>query len=260
MRPLTACTCTCTVLAASGLALAWNQAAPTENSFTVFRDTNLEGTSAQVTPVTSGRPSVLTELDKTVRGKVKSLEWSLPRGVIVIFYEKTNGTGRQLPVWGTGARDSLKNADFEKRAAAWIWAYVDGWEDAPGFIRDGLRSRPLMTQESKERIVENTLELYRGVGARDTKPDRVVKVDAVTNLPEGELQRMPKAMDNKASSMRWNLPPGVVVVLYDLVNGQKRRMPIWGNGEMMDMRFMNDRVSAWAWYNIGAEGAKPDPH
>ncbi len=200
-------------------------------------------------------------IDKELRGKAKSIDWNLPRGVLVVFYDNTNGTGRQFVIWGNGRRDSLESADFVKRASAWAWAYVDGWEGAPSRIRAGLSARPLMTQHSDERIVENTLEIHKDVGARDKKPGKdLITVDAVTDIPEGELQLMPKALDNKASSIRWNFPPGIVVVLYDGADGTLRRMPIWGDGVMVHLKPMDNRISAWAWYNVAADGATPDPH
>ncbi len=258
MRPPIACLYV--MLGATGLALAQQAGSPAEDSFRMFRDPDLQGTSIEVNPVTKQWSSRLQELDKHVRGKGKSLEWNLPPGVLVVFYDNTNGKGRQFVIWGKGSRTSLVSADFEKRAAAWAWAYVDGWDKAPSSIRAGLSARPLMTQESDKPISENTLELHRDVGAREKKPEDVLKVEAVTAVPEGELQKLPESLDNKASSMLWNLPPGIVVVLYDGADGTQRRMPIWGEGRMVDLGAIDQRISAWAWYDIASEGVKPDPH
>ncbi len=252
--------CLCVMLAATGLALGQDAGSPAGDSFKMFRDPDLQGKSIEVQSVTAQRSLRLHELDKHVRGKGKSLEWSLPRGVLVVFYDNTNGKGRQFVIWGKGSRGSLVSADFENRAAAWAWAYVDGWDAAPSAVRSGLSARPLMTQESDEAISENTLELHRDVGARDKKATDVLKIESVTSVPEGELQKLPDSLDNRVSSMLWNLPPGIVVVVYDAADGTQRRMPIWGDGRMVDLGAIDQRISAWAWYDIASEDLTPDPH
>lgn len=258
MRGYTAAVCL--LLAATPLALAWQADAPAEDSFRIFRDTDLEGKSVEVPQVTSVWASRMNDLDKHIRNKGKSLEWNLPRGVVVVLYDNTNSTGRQFPIWGKGSRSSLKSADFEKRAAGWAWVYVDGWEGSSAAIIAGLSPRPLLTEKSDKIIATNTLQFDRNAGAIEKNPDKMLKVEAVTDVPEGELQTLPDSMNNRASSMRWNLPAGVVVVLYDKADGTGRRMPLWGDGETPKLRSMSDRISAWAWYNVAAEDAKPDPH
>lgn len=248
------------MLAAAPLAFAWQDEGPIEDSWRLFRDPDLQGAGIEVRPVTSEKATRLHELDKPIRNKARSIEWNLPPGVVVVFYDNTNGTGQQFPIWGKGSRRSLAEADFEKRAAAWAWAYVDGWDGASTSVLAGLSPRPLLTQESDDRIAQNTLELQRDAGLHNKKPDQLLKVAAVTDVPAGELQRLPESLDNRASSARWNLPPGIVVVLYDTAEGTGRRIPLWGTGVMPGLRVMDNRVSAWAWYDIASEDAKPDPH
>ena len=238
--------------AAGGLAFGLQDDAVGENTIRVHRDADFQGKEQVVHPVTSERAARLHVLEKKLRDKTSSIEWNLPRGVLVIFYDHTNGTGRQFPIWGSGRRGSLEEVDFENRAAAWAWAYVDGWDDAPRHVRSGFAVRPLMTKESKERAAENSLELHRDTGARD-KRDHVLKISPVTDRPQGVPQPVGGGLDNKVSSLRWNLPPGVVVILYDNADGTGRRQPFWGHGEMDDIRAMNNRTSAWAWYDLSAE-------
>lgn len=237
------------VAAAGGLALARADDEVADNTVRVFRDARFEGREQVIHPVTAERPYRLHVLDKKLRDRVSSLEWNLPPGVVVVFYDETNGTGRQYVIWGSGRRAELDDADFKKRAAAWVWIYVDGWEDAPSEIRSGFSVRPLMTSESRERLAEDTLEFHKDVGVRDKGKD-LLRIEAVTDRPQGDLQPMPAGLDNKVTSLRWNLPPGRIVVLYDNADGTGRRMPLWGDGEVRDLRTIDDRISAWAWYDV----------
>jgi hypothetical protein len=61
------------------------------------------------------------ELDKDIRGKLTSLRWHLPGGVVVVFYESTKGKERQLAIWGSGEYETVKMWDFGDRARAWAW-------------------------------------------------------------------------------------------------------------------------------------------
>jgi len=55
------------------------------------------------------------------------------------------------------------------------------------------------------------------------------------------------------TSLRWNLPEGVVVVFYDHSNARGRQYVIWGSGQadyLVPWRF-SDKVSRWAWFYLG---------
>jgi len=244
------------VVGAAGLALAQPDEAVDDNTIRVFRDAEFKGKEQVIQPVTAERPYRLHVLDKKLRNKVSSMEWSLPPGVVAVFYGETNGTGRQYVVWGSGRRGSLEDADFKRRASAWVWIYLDGWEDAPSEVRGAFSVRPLMTQESKKRLPEDTLELHKDTGVRDKGKD-LLRIDSVTDKPEGDLQPMTDHLDNKVTSLRWNLPPGKIVVLYDKADGTGRRMPLWGDGQVSDLRTIDNKISAWAWYDVVGEEAQP---
>jgi hypothetical protein len=243
------------VFGAAGLALGQADEGVDDNTIRVFRDAEFKGNEQVIQPVTAERPYRPHTFDKKLRTKVSSMEWNLPRGVVAVFYGETNGTGRQYVVWGTGRRGSLEDADFKRRASAWVWVYLDGWEDASSEIRGGFSVRPLMTQESKKRLPEDTLEFHKDVGVRDKDKD-LLRIDSVTDTPEGDLQPITEYLDNKVTSLRWNLPPGKIVVLYDNADGTGRRMPLWGDGQVSDLRTIDNRISAWAWYDVVAEEPK----
>ena len=136
------------VVAAAGYAFSQPGEDLSDDSIRLWRDPSQQGKSHVIHPITAEWVNRLHVIDKKLRGKAKSIDWNLPRGVLVVFYDNTNGTGRQFMIWGNGHRESLESADFVKRPSAWAWAYVDGWEAAPSHIRAGLSARPLMTQHS----------------------------------------------------------------------------------------------------------------
>ena len=45
-------------------------------------------------------------------------------GVVVVFYEKVDGTGRQLAIWGNGQLAETGDWDFNDKARAWAWFQV----------------------------------------------------------------------------------------------------------------------------------------
>ena len=53
-----------------------------------------------------------------------SLTWNLHSGVVVVFYEKVDGTGRQLAIWGSGHLVDVGTWDFNNKARAWAWFQV----------------------------------------------------------------------------------------------------------------------------------------
>jgi hypothetical protein len=34
-------------------------------------------------------------------------------------------------------------------------------------------------------------------------------------------------------------------------------MPLWGDGRVSDLRTIDNRISAWAWYDVVVEGPQP---
>ncbi len=239
---------------ASGPALAW-QGGTDPDTLRLFRDEQFKGKNQVIHPLTSERAHQLVALHKHLRNKMSSMEWNLPRGVVVIFYQYTNGTGRQFVVWGSGRRGDLKDADFDNKAAACAWFYVDGWADAPSHIRGGFAERPVMASISKKRRAEESMELHKDKAMRGTKDKNLIEIKSLTDVEEGVLKPIREKLNNKLSSLRWNFPPGIVVIFYDNADGTGRRLPLFGEGEMPDVRAMNNRISAWAWYDAAADGA-----
>jgi hypothetical protein len=233
------------------LAVVVSSVALGDDSYHAYRDTGFKGKDAIVRPVTGQLASRIHPMPEAVKRKMSSVKWNLPRGVVVVITDDQSGLGRQLPLWGIGEMTSLANTDIDERCESWYWAYVDGWDEAPTSVRSAYSARPIGATKSPAIADQNTLSLYKDIAVRN-KGDKVQQITSVTDVPEGELQAITTELNNRVSSMRWNLPPGIIVVLYDIEDGTGRREVIWGNGDQLKMGPMNDRASAWAWYNIAA--------
>src|SRR5215212_7574693 len=55
------------------------------------------------------------------------------------------------------------------------------------------------------------------------------------------------------TSLKWDLPSGVVVVFYENGDGSGNQFPIWGRGQLESVSkwAFNDKVSRWARYPVG---------
>ena len=166
--------------------------------------------------------------------------------------ELVDRMSRDAKVTKRAAEAALDDAKFENKAGAWAWCYVDGWEDAPSHIRNGFAVRPLMTRKAGKRPAEDTLELHKDEAVRDKGKD-MMRIEDITDRPQGEMQRIEGRLEDKVSSLRWNLPPGIVVILYENADGTGRQLPIWGDGDHVKLRPINDCISAWGWYDVAAE-------
>jgi hypothetical protein len=65
---------------------------------------------------------------------------------------------------------------------------------------------------------------------------------------------VPKKMGDSLTSLRWNLPEGVIIMLYQDAGGKKQQVAIWGEGELADLDLwdFNDKISRWSWAYVGA--------
>jgi len=72
-------------------------------------------------PLRATEPTQTVAVGTVRRGRLSSVRWNLPGGVVVVFYESTKGKGRQFAIWGRGEYSSLKIWDFGDQAKAWAW-------------------------------------------------------------------------------------------------------------------------------------------
>ena len=80
-------------------------------------------------------------------------------------------------------------------------------------------------------LTPGTINFYRN----DNFEGQHEMIADVMSHPHNQLNRLPSGMNDAVSSMRWNLPPGVVVTFYQDAGGEKQQAAIWGNGQASDV-------------------------
>ena len=119
--------------------------------------------------------------------------------------------------------------------------------EGPENIHSGVSLRPLATDGLAMPLASNAIYMFED---RDFKGD-VARLENVTGKPQGAMQEI--SDDDSVTSLRWNLPPGVVVLFTQHENGTGDRAAVWGQGQVNSVspwRF-NDKNSGWAWYDVG---------
>jgi hypothetical protein len=179
---------------------------------------------------------------------ISSAQWNLPPGVVVVLYSKPNGQGRTVVLWGQGQVSSTNQWHFNDKASDWAWYYVGGTGNFRPVVTQVLENRPAGSGPTNT-IAPDTIEFFKDSYLRGT----MTSISPVTESPANTLQRVGKAADNM-SSVCWNLPPGVIVVLYDDSKGKGRQLLLFGSGEYDSVNAweFNDKLSRWAWYDVGA--------
>ena len=221
-----------------------------EGSLYFFRDSNFRGNATQVPVLTDAMPGQIQPLGDPA-DSMTSLRWNLPPGVLVVLYEDAEGRGNQMAVWGSGQVNSVSPWKFNDRVSRWAWYYIgDGQvKTVSDALVRGRSQRPPGASPTAALPV-GTIEFYQNAGLKGT----LTTVGPIDRLQQAEYHDPGRATDSM-SSLRWNLPPGIVAVLYEDAGGLGRQLVIWGSGQYDSVsRFdFNDKVSRWAWYDIAAE-------
>jgi hypothetical protein len=180
-----------------------------------------------------------------------SLRWNVPPGVLVVLYEDAEARGNQVAVWGSGQVESVSPWKFNDRVSRWAWYYIgDGQiSTLPEALARGLSKRPPGASPTAA-LPPGTIELYQDADFKGT----LTTAGPLDRYQQGEYHNPGRATDSM-SSLRWNLPPGVVVILYEDAAGLGRQLALWGSGQYDSVsRFdFNDKVSRWAWFDIAAD-------
>jgi hypothetical protein len=97
----------------------------------LYASNSFNGLRQKVSNVSTHPPGELQPITAPPDGPLESLhslQWSLPVGVIVVLYEKSDLTGRQFAVWGSGEQRSTRRWGSAGTVAGWAWFFVG----APG--------------------------------------------------------------------------------------------------------------------------------
>lgn len=209
-----------------------------EDSVYLFADRDFQGDTTRLDHLTATPPATAYSLDN--RHGISSVRWKLAPGMLLVLYEGPGGRGNQLSLWGQGQASSLSQWQANDMISQWAWYNLAG--------PPGAASRPLGAAQTGV-MAQATLELYRDRDLQGT----LTSIGPVTQFPAGVLHKTGAAAD-EMTSLRWNLPPGVVVVLYEDAEGRGRQLTLFGRGQYPSVSLwdFNDKVSRWAWYDLGA--------
>jgi hypothetical protein len=214
----------------------------------LFRDANFED-EAVLMNVSAAQPAGQShELPSGMEDSLSSLRWSLPAGVLVVMYEDDGSKGEQLALWGSGQIDALSTFDFDNKASQWAWYYVGAAREPSEVIVRG-QALPVGSVTVTVPAAADSITLYK---SKDFATNTVT-VSPMSHAAN-TLHRLPEDLPDSLTSMRWNLPPGVVVMFHQDAQGDKQQVAIWGNGQVADLDVwdFNDKASRWAWHYIGS--------
>jgi hypothetical protein len=231
-----------------------------EDSFRLFEDRGLSGASDFKRHITGFKPHRPHRLAGYIQDGMTSLRWDLPDGVVVVFYDHSNARGRQCVIWGSGEVRDLVPWRFTNRVARWAWFYVGGGENPSPQILEGRATRPLGTRPTRAPVPDDGMFLFTNGAFKGLRQ----KVSNVTELPPGELQPITSGPDGpleSLQSLQWNLPYGVIVVLYENPDLTGRQFAVWGKGELSSARRWGSEgtVAGWAWFFVGSPQALATP-
>lgn len=109
--------------------------------------------------------------------------------------------------------------------------------------------RPIGTEDTNY-TPENGCVVFKDANfASDsnTIPNVTEKTKAAAHVIPGENDTM--------TSLKWNLPEGVIVVFYKDGDAKSRQYMVFGKGQDPDLsdNDFQDMASSWVWYRVGPE-------
>lgn len=222
-----------------------------ENTIQICVDNDFKGEQNTVKDVLKmHQPGTMNELPANFDDSITSLRWNIEPGVLVVLFEDPTGKGQQLALWGKGQIPDLGKVDFNETASRWAWYNVGGGAQtrSTGDVQLPHGAQPSDGSEPVGSMVffddQNYLE----------DPDRV---NGLSGIKAGEWREFTNGKENAASSMRWNLPEGVIVILA-AEDGGNDNIILFGEGQNPDLAAcdFNNRASRWSWAYIGAPSMK----
>ncbi|MGE5611191.1 MAG: hypothetical protein ACM359_18220 [Bacillota bacterium] len=215
-----------------------------DTSVYLFRDSKFRGNTTRLGDILA-TPAAMDQELANVHG-VSSARWSLPPGVLVVLYAKSAGRGSEVFFWGKGQLESLNKWHFNDKASNWAWYYVGGVPNFRPPLQQTMQLFPAGAGPT-DGIAPGSIEFYKDADLRGT----LTTAGPVTQFPANTLHSAGKAAGTM-SSVRWDLPPGVIVVLYEDAKAKGRRLLLFGSGQYDSVSAwnFNDKLSYWAWYDI----------
>ncbi len=182
------------------------------NTIYLFEDRDFKGDVARIENVTSKPQGAMQEISDD--DSVTSIKWNLPAGTVVLLTQHENGTGDRAAIWGAGQMGSVSPLKFNDKISGWAWYNVGGLESA-----ETAPLPPAATPTTN--LPEGTVELYQDAGLRG----EMTTVPFVRTERMGMMQELEgEHLADRVSSLRWNLPRGVLLVLHENADGTGRQL------------------------------------
>jgi hypothetical protein len=220
-------------------------------SIQLFMDDEFKGTELMISGFdASMTPGALNEMSKGLNDSMSAVRWNLSPGVIVVFYEDASGKGEQLVLWGKGQHSDLDKWDYNDKASRWAWY------DVGGGMTDrsaGANLPPNGSEPPATAVPVNTIQVFIDKDFRDD----MKQISPVSGQPHGQPHDLPSGVGDKLTSLRWNLPDGVIVMLHQTGDAEKQQVALWGSGQVKDLDVwdFNDKASRWSWSYVGSPAA-----
>ena len=215
------------------------------NSVYFFENDGFRGNAIQADNLTLTAHEMLNVAGPAA-DRMSSVRWNLPPGVVVTLHEHAEGKGDQMAIWGQGQAASMTPWDFNDKLSRWSWHNVGG-VSAANAAPVPLSPRPLGASPTVATLPTGVIEMYADRGLRGG----LTTVGPIHGHAMGVRHNVTGLAD-QLTSLRWNLPPGVVVVFYEDAFGPGEQLVIWGSGqyESVSQFDFNDKASKWAWYDL----------
>jgi hypothetical protein len=224
------------------------------NSIQIFAEADFKGEQAVIDKLnTAKRAGTINEIAGNLNDDATAVRWNIDPGLIVLLYAEPSGMGEQLILWGKGQFTDLNTCNFNDTATRWAWFDVGGGKMSGSA---DTMAPPNGAQTIGAAVPEDTIQLFESVDFKD----KMQQVARITTQKAGNPIALPGEFDNAASSIRWNLSEGVIVLLAD-DQDNSQHLGIWGQGQFADLGKcdFDDEASRWYWAYVGepAGGMKP---
>ncbi|MCI0630616.1 MAG: hypothetical protein L0Y44_08195 [Phycisphaerales bacterium] len=118
--------------------------------------------------------------------------------------------------------------------------------------------RPQATDALAVTLAEDTIQFYKDAEFKDT----VTQIDGVAKSNKANAPiDLKEGLGDSLSSIRWNLSPGVIVILYEDPGAKGEQFILFGSGQTNSLsKFdFDNKASTWAWSYVGGV-TNPPPH
>jgi hypothetical protein len=224
-----------------------------ENSIQLWADKEFNGQQGTLDNVMkSNQAGTLNELPQKFDNDATSLRWNIAPGTLVILFDDASGKGGQLALWGKGQISDLHKVNFNDAASRWAWYDVGGGAEPRSA---GGMHMPQGSQALSGSIPEG-VQLFDDQNFQNNQQN-LMPLTATA----GNWTKLPGDKENWLSSLRWNLPEGVIV-LFSAKDDGTNDIVIFGEGQYPDLSKINfdNSASRWSWAYIGSNETGNRPH